>query len=245
MGEYELAAGGGRRRSFTRMRQIGVAVVVVVGAGGLVGMPDAHAAPAATFTVNTVDDVDDGTCDGTHCSLREAINAANATVAEDAVHFDLSGPAPHVIQPTSGVFAYRPVTIDGTTQPGHAGTPVVQLDGSLVTSGDGVQFQGSGSTVRGLSITGFPSAGVWLRGDNHVIESSWIGVAIDGSADGGFQGVTVSGSGNRVGGVGDLGNVIADSFGTGIGVGGSNNRIEGNTVGLAPDGSAPASPNPF
>lgn len=245
MGEYEASVRAGRRRPVTRMRQIGVAVVVVVGASGLTGTPGALAAPAATFTVNTVDDVDDGTCDSAHCSLREAINAANATVAEDAVHFDISGPAPHVIQPTAGVFAYRPVIIDGTTQAGHAGTPVVQLDGSRVSSGDGVQFQGSGSTVRGLSITGFPGAGVWLRGDSHVIESSWIGVAVDGTADGGYQGVTVSGSGNRVGGAGGLGNVVADSVGVGIGVGGSNNVIEGNTVGLAPGGSAPASPNPF
>ncbi|MCZ6867086.1 MAG: CSLREA domain-containing protein [Chloroflexi bacterium] len=33
---------------------------------------------AATITVNSTNDVDDGTCDATHCSLREAINAAIA-----------------------------------------------------------------------------------------------------------------------------------------------------------------------
>src|SRR5439155_20872248 len=31
------------------------------------------------FTVNSTNDVDDGTCDATHCSLREAIKVANST----------------------------------------------------------------------------------------------------------------------------------------------------------------------
>ncbi len=35
-------------------------------------------ARGATFPVNSTDDLDDGTCNVTHCSLREAINAANA-----------------------------------------------------------------------------------------------------------------------------------------------------------------------
>ena len=38
----------------------------------------AAGAEAATFTVNTTNDIDDGTCNATHCSLREAIAAANA-----------------------------------------------------------------------------------------------------------------------------------------------------------------------
>ena len=29
------------------------------------------------YRVNTVEDIDDGVCDNNHCSLREAINAAN------------------------------------------------------------------------------------------------------------------------------------------------------------------------
>jgi CSLREA domain-containing protein len=34
---------------------------------------------AATQTVNSTDDVNDGACNVVHCSLREAINAVNAT----------------------------------------------------------------------------------------------------------------------------------------------------------------------
>lgn len=40
---------------------------------------------AATYTVNAADDSDDGTCDAGHCSLREAIAAANINAAEDNV----------------------------------------------------------------------------------------------------------------------------------------------------------------
>jgi CSLREA domain-containing protein len=42
-----------------------------------------------TFTVNSVDDIDDGMCNGGHCSLREAINAANAAVGSDEISFSL------------------------------------------------------------------------------------------------------------------------------------------------------------
>lgn len=45
-------------------------------------------ANAATFTVNAADDVNDGVCDAAHCSLREAINAANAAAGGDTIDFD-------------------------------------------------------------------------------------------------------------------------------------------------------------
>lgn len=60
-------------------------------------------APAVTFTVNTTDDVDDGTCDGIHCSLREAIHAANATVAEDEIAFNIGAGGVQTIAPTSAL----------------------------------------------------------------------------------------------------------------------------------------------
>ena len=48
------------------------ALMTAVGAGG---------AGAATFTVNTTSDTDDGTCNGAHCSLREALAAARTVGA--------------------------------------------------------------------------------------------------------------------------------------------------------------------
>src|SRR5262249_46389606 len=40
-------------------------------------------AAGQTFTVNKADDHDDGSCDSGDCTLREAINAANANVGAD------------------------------------------------------------------------------------------------------------------------------------------------------------------
>ena len=42
------------------------------------------------FTVTTLDDIDDGICDS-HCSLREAIYAANDSPGGDTIVFQISG----------------------------------------------------------------------------------------------------------------------------------------------------------
>ena len=57
------------------------------------------AAPRTTFGVTTEDDHDDGNCDG-DCSLREAINAANAAAGYDVILMVPGGPAPD-FYPTS------------------------------------------------------------------------------------------------------------------------------------------------
>ena len=63
---------------------------------GLLALLASAPAAGATYLVTSPNDVDDGTCDAAHCSLREAIAAANATAGvPDVIHFDnpaLSGP---------------------------------------------------------------------------------------------------------------------------------------------------------
>ncbi|MEN8241350.1 MAG: sortase [Chloroflexota bacterium] len=61
-----------------------VSLVLIVGI--TVHSPDT--AHAATLTVNSLNDVDDGTCDAAHCSLREAIDNA---VAGDTITFSVTG----------------------------------------------------------------------------------------------------------------------------------------------------------
>src|SRR5437764_14575299 len=48
-------------------------------------------AAATTFKVNSLADTDDGTCDQTNCTLREAIKAANASVGADTIDFSVTG----------------------------------------------------------------------------------------------------------------------------------------------------------
>jgi CSLREA domain-containing protein len=45
--------------------------------------------PAGTFTVNKTDDLDDTICNVAHCSLREAINGANAVTGTSAIDFSI------------------------------------------------------------------------------------------------------------------------------------------------------------
>jgi len=72
------------------------------------------------ITVNSTNDVDDDTCDATHCSLREAINLANVqTGSAQRIVFDVPGSCPSVIFLNSELPDITdPLTIDGYTQPG-------------------------------------------------------------------------------------------------------------------------------
>jgi hypothetical protein len=56
------------------------------------------------------------------------------------------------IAPTSELpMIQEAVTIDGTTQPGFNGTPLIELKGANLGSvGDGLRINGSGIVVRGL-----------------------------------------------------------------------------------------------
>ena len=81
---------------------------------------------AATFTVDsTGDDPDaspgDGTCATAWgaCTLRAAIDEANAHPDADTIAFDIAGSGVHTIVPAGGLPSITaPLTIDGFTQPG-------------------------------------------------------------------------------------------------------------------------------
>lgn len=57
------------------------------------GLPARSVRPAedAIYTVNNLGDTNDGTCSVSNCTLREAINVANASAAVDTIQFSLSG----------------------------------------------------------------------------------------------------------------------------------------------------------
>jgi len=129
-----------------------------------------------TFTVNTTDDIDDGTCGATHCSLCEAINTANANAGPDTITFNIPGPGPHTIQPTSALPTITDmVIIDGYTQPGattNTNGPglginavlMIELDGSNAGVGvSGLRITAGNSTVRGLVINRFNNHGIAQR----------------------------------------------------------------------------------
>src|SRR5687767_13513892 len=83
------------------------------------GRPDPMpASPMAglTFTVNSTADPGSGTCDATECTLREAMDAANAAPGLDTIDFNIPGAGPHTITPASAFPTITtPVIIDGYT----------------------------------------------------------------------------------------------------------------------------------
>src|SRR5581483_11449800 len=77
----------------------------------------------ATFIVTVTSDSGPG-------SLRQAILDANNTPGTDNITFSIGGGA-QTISPTSSLPTITgPVSLDATTQPGFAGTPLIQLDGA-------------------------------------------------------------------------------------------------------------------
>lgn len=206
------------------------------------------AVSAATFTVTTTEDSGAG-------SLRQAILDANATAAPDVIAFAIPGAGPHIIAPATRLpDLTEPLTIDGFTQPGAAANTLtdgnnavirIRLEGAGAFGANGLRLRAPACEVRGLSITGFAGEGVVILGaTNCVVAGNYLGLAPDGAARANQgSGVQVFDSpGNRIGGTapGDR-NVLSGNFTAGVhllGLGASNNVIEGNFIGTSPDGSA-------
>ncbi len=170
-------------------------------------------------------------------SLRQAIAVANLDAGPDAIAFNIPGPIPHVIAPTTPLPAVTaPVSLDATGQPDYDGRPTVELSGASVAVGYGLQIKASNTTVRGLAITSFPADGLfaWSGVTGVVIDHDTIGTDRDGAAGkGNLQaGIRLRSSASQV-----TSNVISGNQQNGILVEGSaGNTIVGNTIGVAPDG---------
>jgi len=182
-------------------------VVATLLAACLMAAQPAHA--STTFTVNsTAADADvaalDGVCDATRgggeCTLRAAIQQANATSGADTINFDIPGTGVQTIHVNSRDLGALPtikeqVTIDGYTQPlAHPNTKAVGndaalkvvLDGSSV-GGNGLQIDGASNTlIKGLVVNSFGGAGIGVFGTTTVgtrIEGNFIGTDPSGTLD--------------------------------------------------------------
>ena len=190
-------------------------------------------APIVTLAVTTTADTVDG-ADGV-TSLREAIHVANAQFG-GVITFDLPGAGPYTITPTAALPAVQfPTLIDGTSQRGFAGTPLIELKGTTAGVGtNGLTLTGGNSTVQGLIINRFGGAGIAVQtAGNNVIRGNIIGSNAAGDAGLGNQrGVVIEAAANTVGGtVAGAGNVIAFNAAEGVLVrSGTGNAVRGNSV---------------
>jgi parallel beta-helix repeat protein len=230
-------------------------LIIWMSVSGAVNMPD------NTITVNTTSDLIDvsgKTCatllisnlpgtDG-KTSLREALCASNNTAsgAPHIIYFSI-GSGLKTISPLSALPPItRPVTIDGTTQPGYAGKPVIVLDGfSAGVWVDGLQISAGSTTVKGFVIQRFGGFGISLNtfGGNTLLgnyigvgsdgltaqPNNWSGLAIGTNASANIIGGSGVQDGNLISGNGDYGIYIYKS---------SSNQIIGNKIGVNASGTA-------
>jgi len=227
-----------------------LALAAFVGLAALLAAPTP--ALGATFVVNmstNFSDISPGNSicgiSGGGCTLRAAIQEANAFPGVDTITFNIAT----VGIPTIALNSPLPtitegVTINGTTQP--AGK--VELDGSAAgPTADGVRITGGVSTIRGLIINGFAGDGIELTsGDGSFIVGNYIGTnstgtsALANAANGvriasGSIGNTIGGTTaadrNVISGNANSGVTIADNTTTG-------NFVRGNYIGTNAAGTA-------
>jgi len=189
-------------------------------------------ASSTIFTVTTTANAGLG-------SLRQAIIDANGNSGPDTIVFNIPGAGPYTITPTGAMPNITdPVTIDGTSQPGYAGTPVIELNGMSAGRADGLAINAGNSTVRGLAINRFGLSGILLesKGDN-IVEGNFIGTDVSGSKVLGNSGVGLEikvSSNNMIGGTApDARNIISGNGGPGLLISSSaySNTVVGNFIG--------------
>ena len=194
----------------------------------------------STYTVTNTDDSGPG-------SLRQAILDATAGTGPDMIGFNISGGGVHTIRPASPLPALlHPVAVDGTTQPGYTGQPLIELNGGAAgPDALGLILKGDNSAVKGLVINGFAHAAIELTvGWTNTLTANYIGTDPTGTAavpNG--EGILLSFSSNNILGgttVADR-NLIAGNLGSGIHVTSDvitqNNFIEGNYIGTDRSGT--------
>jgi hypothetical protein len=201
----------------------------------------------SSFVVNNTADSGPG-------SLRQAILDSNATTGQtNTIDFAVPGTGVQTIAPLSPL---PPVTasvrIDGTSQPGSAGTPLIELTGSQAGSADGLLITGSDVTVRGLDITNFSQgAGIHITGSSATgnwIYGNFLGTDTTGTqALPNHEGVEIDAgaTNNLIGtngdGINDASerNLLSGNFFAGVwitGQGTSSNAVAGNWIGTGVSG---------
>jgi hypothetical protein len=184
-------------------------------------------------------------------SLRQALLNANAHAGLDTIRFAI-GAGVQTIRPITRLPSITdPVTIDGTTQPGFAGAPIIELRGDLAGASGlwigvpgAARTVGSGTTVRGLVINRWSGNGIEVFSDGNTIEGNYIGTDVTGTLDLGnaFAGVRFSGSSNNTlgGTTAAARNVIAgnDRWNVLVANGASGNVVAGNYIGANAAGTA-------
>ena len=140
-----------------------VTVLALLLTGGLLAQP----ARADTYTVTTTANSGTG-------SLRWAIEQANSNTGADLIAFNIPTSDPGY-KTATGVWTIQPssplpyltdsgTTIDGTTQPGFGGSPIIEIEGTQAGIAAGLRIESADNTVKGLVINRFIMQGILIYG---------------------------------------------------------------------------------
>ena len=216
-----------------------------------------------TFTVTSNGDggdvsPGDGMCsDGTACTLRAAIEEANATGGTGAITIDFSVTGTMIIMPAAVLpnLTRENVSIDastatgascGTLVSGTEHTLVVVLDGTSIpapavaTSNAGLTIATTNCTVKGLVIQNCPDMGIIITDDDNTVECCYIGTNQAGTAaaNNADDGIIINGSG-AITGTTVSNCLISGNTQSGIHIGGIDEiTAKGNLIGTNAAGGA-------
>ncbi|QQS33649.1 MAG: CSLREA domain-containing protein [Acidobacteriota bacterium] len=150
----------------------------------------------------------DGVCDidtsntGLQCTLRAAIEQANASPGFDIILFDIPGTGVHTISPLTLLPTIsEKASILGRSQPGYSGTPLIEIRGDAGSLGTGIRVGASEVKINGLTVNRFSNSMIQLGGGTDqyrelTVENSYICINSDGETSPG----AIAGSGILVGG---------------------------------------------
>ena len=188
------------------------------------------------------------------CTLREAVDAANAQVGTNTIELEIPGVGVRTIAPTTPLPTItHPVTIVAdSSNLDSDGLPFVRLDGTSFGSGspaiNGLEPnipETEASAISGLAFTRWTrgnAVGLLLGGASPVtVTGTLVGTDQTGALGlGNYGGIQVSNA-STIGGLGGAvdRNVIVGSTFPGVLVLGSGAVIRGNWIGVGPDGTTP------
>jgi CSLREA domain-containing protein len=248
----------------------------------LLGAADSARA-AATFFVNTTNDrVDENPGDGScytgvrilhedgfleeECTLRAAIQEANAFPGADTINFFILSTEDSNCNATTNVCTISPAstlptitdaaTINGYSQPGASANTVttgtnaelkIELNGANAgSSSSGLTVGAANSVVKGLVINSFSRVGIYITGGTgSKVEGNYVGTDATGTQDLGnvFHGVAIGDDApnNTVGGTtAGARNTISGNDADGVGIfyaGARGSKVEGNYIGTDATGT--------
>ncbi len=200
--------------------------------------------PRELLSTYTVTDTND---DSNMGSLRWAINQVNGDSTPDTIDFAISGTGVHTITLGSSLPQITDsVNIDGTSQSGYSGVPLISINGSSVPASGWIFWDAAASsTIQGLAVSGCPGVGILVTGSgNDVIQGCYVGTADGANAKANGVGIEIFGSAsNTIGGsTAAARNVISGNTNEGIAIGDAqatdSNLVEGNYIGIKASGSA-------